>query len=794
MMPQQSSATRARETSAFPISTEGPIHAAAGRLDLARQIDLVLMQARRAAAVNLMLGAGVAALFSSELSTVRVVGWYLLLTLACASRWYAASAYLQRSESAPNWLWVHHLAVICTGLIWGLSTFWLGRDAPYLYNVFLTFVLAGNASGAIPLMAPLPTLHRLYLLCAGTPVLIDFLSRSEDLYRLMAFMIGLFCMVLDFTARNYHRALLAALSLDRANAGLVKELGSKNADLQAEISERRRSEARFHSAFYDAPIGLALCNSDGWIVEVNRALCTMSGYQEAELLKLQLTALCQRDDHAEPASKTGTQHESVSAGFPTAQRFLTKNGDARWVSMSASDLAYEADTELYSIVQIQDITKNLEMSHRLSYQARHDDLTGLLNRREFEQRVTSALHSAIGRDVEHAICYLDLDLFKLINDTCGHAAGDQLLRTIAGILRQQVRQTDSIARIGGDEFVLLLECCTVKQAQRTANAIRRAVEDLSFPWGDKRFRVGVSIGLVPVSGQGDTVSDILSAADAACFAAKEQGRNRVHTYHRSDAELSHRQGEMDWVTRIAQALDESRFELMYQSIEPSAGRITHGLHFEFLIRLRDVDGQLIGPGAFLPAAERYHIITRLDRWVVGTACHWLGSLGERASELELCAINLSGQSLTNEDFLHFTLAEVRRLGALAERICFEITETAAIGNLGAAQRYIAELKTLGCKFALDDFGSGLSSFGYLKALPVDYLKIDGLFVKDLASDPVDYAMVRAINEIGKVLGKQTIAEFVENDEIRACLIEIGVDFVQGYGVAMPRPLAEIFAG
>jgi len=625
----------------------------------ARTLELVLAHARQAAVVNLLLGAGVTAVFGQELPFAQVITWYLLLATACAFRWYTAAEYRRTLRVTRGLLRAHLLTIVATGLLWGISTSWLGRDAPYLHNVFLTFVLAGNASGAIPLMAPVPVLYRCYLVAAAVPVLFDFVTRQEDLYRLMAFMIGLFCLVLEFTARSYHRALSTALSLDHANARLVDELSRSNASLQ--------------------------------------------------------------------------------------------------------------------------------------YQARHDDLTGLLNRREFEQRVGDAIRRAENEGSVHAIAYLDLDLFKVINDTCGHAAGDQLLRTIAGLIRQQVRQSDCLARIGGDEFVLLMERCTVEQAQRITTSIRKALEDLSFPWHDKRFRISASIGLVPIVGCGETVSGILSAADAACFMAKEQGRNRVHTSQRTDAELLGRQNEMDWVTRINQALEDDRFELMFQAIEPSIATESAGLHFEFLIRLREMDGRLIGPGAFLPAAERYHVITHIDRWVVNAACHWLQTLGARAADVELCAINLSGQSLSNDDFLQFTLRHLRELGTDASRICFEITETTAITNLSEAQRFIAELKSLGCRFALDDFGSGLSSFGYLKALPVDYLKIDGQFVKDIATDPIDRAMVRSMHEIGKLLGKRTIAEFVENDRVRIELAEIGVDYVQGYGIALPKPLTTLFA-
>ena len=381
----------------------------------------------------------------------------------------------------------------------------------------------------------------------------------------------------------------------------------------------------------------------------------------------------------------------------------------------------------------------------------------------------------------------------MVNDTCGHAAGDQLLRQIATTLGTVARKTDTIARMGGDEFVFLMEYCTVEQAQRTAQAARKALEDITFSWGEKRFRVSASIGLVPVSSGLEKVADILSAADAACFVAKEQGRNRVHTYGPSYQELATRQSEMAWVERINRAIDDDRLELFYQPIEATVPGARDSRHIELLPRLREEDGRLVPPGAFLPPAERYHIITRIDRWVVERILRSFEEEPALAAHIDVCGINLSGQSLTNEEFFEFLRDAMRQLGPRASRICFEITETAAIANIGAAENFIRELRALGCKFSLDDFGSGLSSFGYLKQLPVDHLKIDGVFIRDLLSDPVDYALVRAINEVGKTLGKTTIAEFVENDQIRAKLAELGVDCVQGYGVGRPRPLREILA-
>ena len=428
-------------------------------------------------------------------------------------------------------------------------------------------------------------------------------------------------------------------------------------------------------------------------------------------------------------------------------------------------------------------------SAQLSFQATHDTLTGLCNRQEFESRLRQALNTARLQGQIHALCYLDLDQFKVVNDTCGHIAGDELLRQVAKELSRQTRKTDTLARLGGDEFGLLMSECGLDDARRVAEAARNAIAGYQFSWEGRSFGVGVSVGLVPIKAGSAGIESVMSAADAACYAAKDQGRNRIHVYREEDEELSRRHGEMQWVSRIQAALDEDRFELFYQSIEPVVDDPrTEAMHFELLLRMRDERGDLVPPGAFLPAAERYGLASRLDRWVIDRALRWLHEYGDDLGELGLCSINLSGQSLADEELAQFVIGRLREQRVPANRICFEITETAAISNLSRAVQFIEALKTQGCLLALDDFGSGLSSFAYLKNLPVDFLKIDGMFVRDIVDDPIDYAMVRSINELGKVMGKRTIAEFVENDAILQRLRHIGVDYAQGYGVARPRPL------
>jgi diguanylate cyclase (GGDEF)-like protein/PAS domain S-box-containing protein len=469
-----------------------------------------------------------------------------------------------------------------------------------------------------------------------------------------------------------------------------------------------------------------------------------------------------------------------------------KDGELLWTRLSArAGAGHDGMLKLACVCE--DITEARNLSEQLSYQASHDALTGLVNRREFENRLRRVLALARRDHTEHAFCYLDLDRFKIINDTCGHVAGDELLRQLGRLLQRVVRKRDTLARLGGDEFGVLMECCTLDQAQRVANALRRAVADFRFAWENRSLHIGVSIGMVPVTAATGSISSVLSAADAACYTAKEQGRSRIHVYHEDDIELARRYGEMQWVARIERALEDDRFELSVQPIAPveaPAGPEAEALHYELLLRMRDEHGRLVLPGAFLPAAERYDLAGHLDRWVIDTAFSWLSVHPEHLAQLWLCCINLSARSLANEEFLSYVIGRFDDTGIAPEKICFEVTETAAIANLSSATRFVRALQEWGCRFALDDFGSGLSSFAYLKNLPVDFLKIDGVFVRGILDDPVDLAMVKSINEIGQAFGKKTIAEFVESKAIldKLRLRYIGVDYAQGYAVGRPQPL------
>ncbi|HEV8581717.1 MAG TPA: EAL domain-containing protein [Thermoanaerobaculia bacterium] len=441
-----------------------------------------------------------------------------------------------------------------------------------------------------------------------------------------------------------------------------------------------------------------------------------------------------------------------------------------------------------SVLVFKDVSQLRGMEREMIYLARHDPLTGLINRREFEKRLQHCLDTAYEDSREHALFYLDLDEFKVINDTCGHLAGDEMLKQVTSLLRSMVRKTDTLARLGGDEFGVLLEDATLEIARELGERMRAAVRQYRFGWQERIFEIGVSIGLVPISGASGDMARVLSAADAACYVAKESGRNRIHEYQPDDSALAERYGEMQWIHRIHKAFAEHRFCLYRQNIHPLHGDGTEPPLCELFIRMLDEEGRIATPAAFIPAAERYHLIASIDRWVVHAAFVSLACGTLSHGDTTRFAINLSGQSVGDESFLDYVLAEIEATGISPERIFFEITETAAVSNLAKAMHFISVLKELGFHFVLDDFGSGLSSFAYLKNLQVDFLKIDGAFVRDMIGSSVQRALVESIHQIGQVMDIRTIAESVEDRTTLEALREIGVDYAQGYGLSMPEPL------
>jgi diguanylate cyclase (GGDEF)-like protein len=468
----------------------------------------------------------------------------------------------------------------------------------------------------------------------------------------------------------------------------------------------------------------------------------------------------------------------------------SRSGQEWLIDSKATTLHDGSGDVLGQVVVFRDVGESSPAMRALTHQAAHDALTGLFNRAAFEQALGSALAEAQQEGAEHALLFIDLDQFRVVNDACGHAAGDVVLRQVGQLLAGVVRAADTLARIGGDEFAVILNHCPHEQALQLALEICAGLEAYRFTQDGQRFRVGTSIGLVPVDGRWATRALVVRAAEASCFAAAEAGGNRVHAWRECDAVLDARHGEMQWATRIEQALDEDRFVLFAQRIEP-VGAPRSGLHAEVLIRMVGTDGELVLPAAFLPAAERFHLATRIDRWVLQRAIAWLQA-APSLERIDNLSVNLSGQSVGDPPFQDWAMALLARAGtALCSAICIEITETAAVAKMDVAAGFIAKIRAAGVRVALDDFGAGASSFGYLKNFQIDYLKIDGQFIRDLIADPLNDAAVRCFADVANVIGAKTVAEFVDQPAVLARLGEIGIHFAQGYLLHKPAPLAEL---
>jgi diguanylate cyclase (GGDEF)-like protein/PAS domain S-box-containing protein len=587
---------------------------------------------------------------------------------------------------------------------------------------------------------------------------------------------------------------------------LGQELGKVAVHYRQAVESRRRAEAALVDEKERAEITLAsiadavlATDADGRVEFANPPAVQLLGIERRAVVGrdvaevVRLVEARTKLPFSRPLAHLGADRPPA-AGHAQLE-ILRQGGDTVPVEYSAAPIRDRDGRITGSVVVLRDVSQRAELERQLSHQAHHDSLTGLLNRRAFDQRLAEAIHLARVHAAAHALLYIDLDQFKVVNDTCGHLAGDELLKQLARLMQSQVRAGDSLARLGGDEFGVLLAHCPQDKAMAIADTLLELVRGHRFRWEGKLFTVGASIGVVIVDGASAGPAEVLSAADMACYVAKESGRGRIHLSRDTDRDMEQRRAEMQLVGRIRHALEEDRFVLYCQRIVPLRDPRGDPSHYEVLVRMKGEDGELLAPGTFIPAAERYNVMPALDRWVVDRVFTWLAQWLHR---LDLDSrttfnVNLSGGSLSDPAFLEFVMAKAARLGALSRRVCFEITETAAIAQLGAAAELIRTLGGAGFRFALDDFGTGLSSFGYLKHLAVDSLKIDGLFVRDMHRDAADCALVRAMNEVGHAMGMVTVAEYVESEEVADLLRSMGIDYGQGYGLAVPVPLADLEA-
>ena len=798
----------------------------------AEQIRLLFEQLPSALIATTIVGALVVYVLWGHVSPLWLLVWLLGLAVTTAARARLLRAYFRAKplvSEAGRWGSRFLGGVLISGVVWGLAgIFPISPDAA-LQELFLLFVLAGLAAGGMSTLSSFRGAYAAFLVPAILPFAVKLMTREGEMFVAMSSMLILFIAMMSLISARHYRSVTESLRLRFDNADLVDDLAAArdrqqaiNRELEGQMQERRRTEEALRRAHDDleckvqertvqlarandvlrtekelfrvtlASIGDAVVTTDATahITYLNPVAERLTGWDDSAARGRPLTQVFHILDEVtrDPADDPVDRCLKGGEGVGPANRCLLISRDQRElnIDMSVASILDSDNASIGVVLVFRDVTEERKLAQQLSHQATHDTLTGLVNRLEFERRLSHLLGSATPH-VPHALLYLDLDQFKVVNDTCGHSAGDDLLRQISALLRTKLRARDTLARLGGDEFGILLEHCPVIEAKRIANSLRELLRGFRFGWNDRSFTIGVSIGLVPITRAGETLAGVFSAADSSCYAAKEKGRNRVHVYQAGDTMVAARDGEMRWMPRIQQALADERFRLYYQPILPLGSDASAAARGEILIRLVDEAGRIVPPGAFLPAAERYGLMLELDRWVVRKSLEALSATLDLGGDVTF-AINISGQSLGAGDFLDYVTEQIDATRVAPSKLCFEITETSAVSELAHALRFIDTLKGLGCRFALDDFGTGLSSFSYLKTLPVDYLKIDGGFVTGLVGDDIDQAMVEAVHHIGHMMGLQTIAEWVESPAILLKLRQIGVNYGQGYALGHPRPL------
>jgi diguanylate cyclase (GGDEF)-like protein/PAS domain S-box-containing protein len=716
----------------------------------------------------------------------------------------------------PSLVWLHVIADGLTTLAYYsipcmLAYFAFKRDDLPFKNIFFLFCAFIITCGTTHLLEIWTLWHPTYWLSGGVKALTALVSiyTASELWSLIPRAL----------------ALPSPIQLETINQNLAAEIVERQ---QAEATLKQR-EAHFRSLFEGVSIGIEIIDLAGRTIAINPALQKMLGYNEQELTNFDFTENIIANELESNANLATDKRyllrnrQALSDGdrYQKEKRYLCKDGQMIWCYVYAYLVRDDHGKPQFYIRMVENITERKQalielqqyqerledligertalltkVNEQLSWEASHDALTELINRQEFRKRLQEGLGTAKNQNQQHAICYLDLDKFKIVNDTCGHAAGDELLRQVSNLLQKQVRQTDVLARLGGDEFGLLLFNCSIQQGQAVAHSLLESIREFRFIWDNQPFVIGVSIGLVIINAESKSVESVMNMADAACYQAKNNGRNCIYTYENNTLETAQKTLGEQWLRKINQAiyadqtenLSDNQFQLYTQLIFPLNSQYSQVEYQEILLRLIDENGEIIPPMAFLPAAERYDLITLIDRWVINTVFGILNQHNKEVQNTYLYGINLSAATVKDEEFVDFLKEQLANYEILPESICFEISEPIVLTNLNAAAKLIESLKSLGFKLALDDFGCGISSLNSLKQIPVDYWKISGNFVKQLGDDSIAYEMVKMINRIGHILGMKTIAKFVTDNSILLKVKEIEVDYAQGYGISPPHPL------
>lgn len=752
-------------------------------------------------------------LFSDHAYATLLMVWSLSISLLACLRLLLLYFYKTRAAQwklAPaNWIKAYVVLTFLVGLVWSSSSIFYVLIDDVQINTLFYVLISTVVAAAVPVLAAwFPaflayTLPQVIVLTSMSTYQIQTTQAPNLVYFLTFAFIAYFLLMLSL-AKRANMNIVQGLRLQQKNQQLLDTLNLEVNQREALVQERteelveanqklKSSQAhmlKLSRAVESSPNPILITDANGYIEYINKKCEQVSGYLSVEVLGDRLDNYIGVDDTTQTFEEIWAT-VSAEGEWNGEIKNRRKDGEDYWIKIYLAAVYDDSKVITHYVVIYEDITDSRQLSQKLSYQATHDDLTGLINRAEFENRLGELVEDAKHKHSEHALCFLDLDQFKVINDTCGHIAGDELLRQLGRLLSGTTRKTDTLARLGGDEFAILIEDCQQHQAEHIANEVRELVEQFQFIWEAQIFTIGVSIGVTSINQRTSNRTEALKQADSACYAAKNSGRNRVYLYQDQDKRLAEQEGEFKWVNELREALMDNRLELFVQPILSTRSGKLHS--YEVLVRLRDKQGTLFPPGAFLPSAERYNLSERVDRWVIDHVFDWLEQHQSELSFVQQFAINLSGPSLGHTEMLAYIGGRLARAKFNPAMIKFEITETAAISNLRNANSFIKALSEIGCEFSLDDFGSGLSSFGYLKNLPVQSIKIDGMFVRDMNSDPLDFEMVKSINDIGHVMGLETIAEFVEDEEIWDKLKSIGVDYGQGYYLGRPQPINTILS-
>lgn len=752
------------------------------------RLNILLQQGVTAIIANTVISLITAIALYSAMPGNFIVGWAVMSVLISVMRLMLVVRLKRKlqqtvsSSSAQSYENLYASFLMVSGLIWG-SLGWLFDSGNTLnQQMIIPLVIGGMSAGAVFSHLSSMRSFSAFVIPMILPVSAAIFMAGFQLESLTT-LVYLFAVLL--LTKTLHQRLLESLTLRHENASLVAHLTDINKSQSILLQELREKEAFLVHTFEQAGVPMIIMDEDFFILDVNNVACELFGYDKKILTQITMTDLLQPDD----SFTVSAQYERLLAGdinqFTTTSRCFNKAGKTIWLQATLSSVRNETGGIEYIVVQAQDRTQQRQLHEDLKHQSSHDTLTGLPNRSSLETYLQKVVNDRPTQ--EHIFCFIDLDQFKVINDTCGHIAGDTLLKQVSTLIQKSLYEADLLARFGGDEFALLMVDCSLQQAQQKLHEILQEIRQLKFSYDGYSFTMTASIGLVEINTTSSLV-ELLKQADSACYAAKEAGRDRLHLFSDDDSQLAQRSDEMRWVSRIQSALNQQKLVLYSQPIQ-SVTTTQHHTHRELLIRMVADDGSVISPGKFLPAAERYNLAAAIDMWTIEHVVTRLSQAAARGQDITgIYAINLSGQSLGDARFYEKIIAlimsaELAQTGAV---LCFEVTETAAITNIQTAVHFIDKLRQVGCLFALDDFGSGLSSFAYLKQLPVDYLKIDGMFVRDAATNHVNMEIVNSINGIGKALGLQTVAEFVEDNATLKIMQQLGVDYVQGYEIGKPQ--------